>query len=462
MYKLASVTPLIKKPGLDQDSPANYRPISNLNNISKILERLFLSRLQPHILNSPHFNSLQSAYRPHHSTETALLLSLNNIYQAADNSLPTLLVSLDLSAAFDTIDHTLLLSRLQTSFGISGTTLSWLSSYLSDRTQLVRIGQSSSSPAHLDSGVPQGSVLGPLLFSIYISPVGNIISNFGILHQQYADDTQLYISLSATDPQPGILKLESCLTSLHSWFCHNGLCLNPTKSDAILFGTHQRLHHFTSIPSINIAGSNVALSDKITTLGVTLDSTLSFNPHVSSVCRSAYYHLQALKHIRPVLTIDMATSIAVALVQSRLDYSNSLLYRTSSYNINKLQRVQNMAAHLVLCNTKDLHSADLLSHLHWLPISKRIDFKIATITYKLLNTNQPAYLRSLINDQPSVRQLRSAALHKLHEPTVHLSVGQRAFSSASPFVYNSIPLSIRTAPSIESFKHQLKTFYFGT
>jgi retron-type reverse transcriptase len=125
MFKAASVTPLIKKADLDEDTSANFRPISNLNNISKLIGRLFLSHLQPQILDAPHFDHLQSAYRPHHSTETALLLSFNNIYQAADNSQPSLLVSLDLSAAFDIIDHSRLLSRLQTSFGISDTALSW-------------------------------------------------------------------------------------------------------------------------------------------------------------------------------------------------------------------------------------------------------------------------------------------------------------------------------------------------
>jgi retron-type reverse transcriptase len=168
---------------VDEDTPANFRPISNLNNISKLIERLFLSRLQPQILGSPHFDHLQSAYRHHHSTETALLLSLNNIYQAAGNNQPSLHVSLDLSAAFDTIDHSLLLSRLQTSFGISGTARSWLASYLSNRSQFVCIGQSSSLPVSFDSGVPQGSVLGPILFSVYISPIGKLISNFDILHQ---------------------------------------------------------------------------------------------------------------------------------------------------------------------------------------------------------------------------------------------------------------------------------------
>jgi len=445
---------------LDAEIPSNYRPISNLNNISKILERLFLARLQPQVLSSPNFNSLQSAYRPHHSTETALLFSLDNIYQSADNSQPTLLVSLDLSAAFDTIDHSTLLSRLETSFGVSGSALSWLSTYLSNRTQTVRIGQSSSSINNLVSGVPQGSVLGPVLFSIYISPIGQIVSGLGISHQQYADDTQLYISLSKSNPEIGISQLETCLSSLHSWFCHNGLCLNPAKSDAILFGTQQRLHHFTNIPAINIAGTVVNLSNKITTLGVTLDSNLNFNSHVSSVCKTSYYHLQALKHIRPVLTQDMAASIAVALVQSRLDYANSILYQTSAINIHKLQRVQNMAARLVI-NRKCIPSNNALSELHWLPVSKRINFKIATLTYKILHSDQPIYLRSLIRFEAPSRLLRSSSQHKLHQPRIHLTIGERAFSSASPTIWNNIPLSTRMAPSISDFKRHLKTFYFN-
>jgi hypothetical protein len=229
----------------------------------------------------------------------------------------------------------------------------------------------------------------------------------------------------------------------------------------MLLGTHQRLQHFPTISDINIAGSTVTLSDKITTLGVTIDSTLSFNPHVSNVCKTAYFHLQALKHIRPVLTQDMAMSIAVSFVQSRLDYANSLLYHVSDHNLNKLQRVHNMAARLVLRN-KQISSSNSLSHLHWLPVSKRIDFKIATTTYKLLSTEQPAYLRSLINYETYTHLTRRSDQRLLHQPFCRTATGQRAFSSASPSVYNAIPLTIRSAPSIESFKRQLKTFYFNS
>ena len=191
VFKQATVTPLIKGDSLDKSVPSNYRPISNLNFISKILERLFLSRFQSHILNSPNFNKYQSAYRPGCSTETAVQLLLDRIYSAGDAGRPTLLISLDMSAAFDTIDHSVLLRRLSCSFGIVGNVHSWIQSYLTGRTQSVRIGSHSAPPDPAFVGVPQGSVLGPLLFSIYTSPISTIADYHHVSQQQYADDIVL-------------------------------------------------------------------------------------------------------------------------------------------------------------------------------------------------------------------------------------------------------------------------------
>ena len=168
MFKVAQVTPILKKPGLSSSDLANFRPISNLNNISKILEKLFLSRLLPHINSSSNFNSFQSAYRPHHSTETALTLTLDNVFHAADNGSATLLVSLDLSAAFDSINHNILINRLSSCFGLTGLALDWISLYLHNRRQSVKIGDAYSPLSDITSGVPRG--LSSAQFSLLSTP----------------------------------------------------------------------------------------------------------------------------------------------------------------------------------------------------------------------------------------------------------------------------------------------------
>jgi len=190
-FKLAQVLPLLKKAGLDRSSLANYRPISNLSTVCKILERLVQARLRPHLMSSTNFSQFQSAHRRGHCTETALLL--DNVYTTGDKKQVTLLIGLDLSAAFDTVCHQTSVQQLQTEFGVSGTELSFIQSYLTDRKQFVKLGQHKSTEIMLEVGVPQGSVLGHLLFAVYCSPVAGVITSHSVRHHQYADDIQLHL-----------------------------------------------------------------------------------------------------------------------------------------------------------------------------------------------------------------------------------------------------------------------------
>ena len=371
-FKHALVTLILKKPDLPSSDPANFRPISNLNNISKILERLFLSRLLPHIDSSSNFNLFQSAYRPHHSTETALTLTLDNVFHAADSGSATLLVSLDLSAAFDSIHHNILISRLSSCLGLSGTSLNWISSYLTNRTQSVKIGDACSSPSTITSGVPQGFVLGPILFALYTSPVSAIVEAHGVSQQQYADDTQLYISISSKTISSNTVRLEACLSDLHSWFSYNWLALNPSKSDAILLGTSKKLSTLSDLNSINISGTIVPLSDCVKLLGITLDQCLAFDSYITSLSKSCFYHIRAFRHIRPILSDSTANLKASSLVSSRLDYANACLFGISAKNTARLQRIQNTLARVVTCLRPRTSTAPLLKHLHWLSVSYRI------------------------------------------------------------------------------------------
>jgi len=459
-YKRAQVLPLLKKAGLDSSSPANYRPISNLSTISKILERLVLTRLRPHLFGSSNFSQYQSAYRTGHSTETALLEVLDGVYTAADNKQISVLIGLDLSAAFDTVDHSLLIERLQLEFGVIDTALDWIRSYLVDRVQFVKMGQHQSDKVALDVGVPQGSVLGPLLFAVYCSPVGDIIFSHGVKYHQYADDTQLRLSMHADNTAEGLAVLAACTTDVRQWYMQNGLQLNPDKSEALIVGTSSQLTSMSAMSSVSVAGVDLPVADEMKVLGVVLDRRLSFDRHATSVARACNFHAQAIRHIRSLLTPELALTLACSLILSRLDYCNAVLYGAPAGSIQKLQRVQNTAARIVLQAPRRSPAQPLLEQLHWLPVRQRIDYKLAVLTHKIRATSTPSYLSDHIRPRETTRQLRSSTMPLLHRPTTRTHFADRAFRCCAPSVWNSLDSETLHCSSISGFKCRLKTLLF--
>src|ERR1700761_8878727 len=238
-FKHALVTPLLKKSNLPHDDLSNYRPISNLSFLSKLLERLIVNRLLLHLDSFPSVPKFQSAYRKFHSTETGLLRIYNDLLLAIENKRVSALIFLDLSAAFDTVDHTILLSRLSLNFGLTSSALSLLTSFLSDRTLSVNVGSLSTSPSPVHTGVPQRSVLGPLLFTLYTTPLSYLLRDSGVSYHMYADDTQLYLTFSSSDSSAILASLSSILDSVHQWLSSNFLSLNPNKTEYLLIGSAQ-------------------------------------------------------------------------------------------------------------------------------------------------------------------------------------------------------------------------------
>src|SRR5664279_2404908 len=441
-----------------RDNPANFRPISNLNTISKIMERLFLSRIIHQIEQSPGFNTFQSAYRRGYSTETALLRLLNDVYGAADNKSRSLLVLLDLSAAFDTIDINTLISRVEHTFGITGTALKWLQSYLIKRSQIISVGGVHSKTVNNQYGIPQGSCLGPCLFSLYVAPIAGVIASLGVNHAQYADDTQLYIALKSTET---LTTMNKCFEEVHHWFAANGLALNPDKSEATIIGTSAKLRTDSKIDTVVLSDVRIPVADCVKSLGVSIDSTLSFNQHVDNICKASHYHIRALRHIRQCLNDDTARTVASSMVGARLDYCNSILYGTTTNNINKLQRVQNSLARVVTGTRRYDHITSVLADLHWLKIQERITYKIALLTFKTVTTNRPTYLVELISFHTPVRVLRSNHRNRLHVDKVNTVFGSRAFSHAAPSIWNSLPLNLTdTSISLATFKRHLKQYLY--
>ena len=226
--KSALVKPLLKKSNLDSNDLKNYRPISNLSFLSKLIEHVTAARLSSHLSSHNLMSKLQSAYRKFHSSETALLYVQNDILASLDAGHSTALLLLDLSAAFDTIDHSILIHRLHHWFGISSTALNLLSSFLSDRFQTVITLTSKSNPVLLEYGVPQGSVLGPLLYSLYTTPLHSIITKYPGLRCHFnADDTQIYLSFSPELASSAFTSIETCIKDIFTWMIGNKLSVNP-------------------------------------------------------------------------------------------------------------------------------------------------------------------------------------------------------------------------------------------
>ena len=322
-YKKAQITPLLKKHNLDPKEPANYRPISNLSTISKILEKLVLAKIKPFICASESFCKVQSAYRKRHSTETALLKIFDDIYRNVDNKLGTVLVTLDISAAFDCVRHDILLRRLEFTFGVTGRVLTWFQSYLSGRSQFVKIQEVASDTRGLETGVPQGSCLGPFLFCVYVSTLASVIPD-GVCFHQYADDVQLYCGIKASQFQDDERILEQSTTAIERWFLFNGMLLNADMSDSVVLSTAAQAHKLPSDLVVMVAGCSIKPTTSLRSLGVTLDSLLRFDCHITEVSRSCHYHMSAFRHIRNCLSYETSCAVARCIVLSRLDYCNSV------------------------------------------------------------------------------------------------------------------------------------------
>ena len=347
----AIVRPRLKKAGADPSDVQNYRPVSNLAFMAKIVEKLACHQMVVFFERLKLLPSMQSAYRKKHSTETAVLKVITDVLRAADRGEVSLLCMLDLSAAFDTVDHDILIERLQQSFGVQGLVLSWIESFLCDRSQAVSIAGELSSRSFLSCGVPQGSVLGPVLFLVYCADVISIARRCGLGIHSYADDSQLYFHADPTAVDNKVKQLVACIEEISHWMSANRLKLNTDKTQFIWLGTPHQLSKFVC-DTITVGGIAIQVSTEAMCLGVLLDSALTFAPHVRRLSGRSFYHLRQMRIVRKSLTQDAAKTMVHAFVTSRIDYCNSILYGASAAHIRPLQNVLNAAARLSLRKRK--------------------------------------------------------------------------------------------------------------
>ena len=285
----------------------------------------------------------QSGFRPRHSTETALLRVFNDLLLAVDSGSPAVLMLLDLSAAFDTVDHGILLQRLEHYVGITGSALCWFRSYLAERTFSVQLGHTSSDVASLTCGVPQGSILGPILFLLYMLPLGDVFQKHKISFHCFADDVQIYMPLRSLG-QDTVQAFLDCLIDVKAWMRENFLKFNESKTEIIFFGGNTPT---TACFAENLGPLSSNIQSNVRNLGVIFDNHFNFDKQISAVVKASFFQLRLLAKTKAYFSQADLEKTIHAFVTCRLDYCNSLYIGMDKSSINRLQLIQNAAARLL-------------------------------------------------------------------------------------------------------------------
>ena len=462
-FKQPIVRPSLKKTNPDCEQMKNYRPVSNLPFISKIIEKAVLQQLLEYFDKNGLHDPCQSAYRKQYSTETAMVRLTNDILVTLDQGKAVLVVFLDVSAAFDTVNHNMLLHRLHSEYGITGKALQWFASYLSGRSQVVEIDGHTSDPRTLEEGFPQGSVLGGVLYSWTVKPLTGICRELNVNHQKYADDKTAYISFIPRDSvskADAMRTLEVCLTNIGDWMLKNRVQLNSDKTKMLIISSKADMKHLHDINSINFNGDTIKPRKHVRLLGMELDQNLKLERQINLTTRTIYSKIRNIWRIRNTLNDFALKSIVNSVITSRLDYYNSTYDGLPANLVKKLQRAQNSAARLVMRLPKYCRITPVLKDLHWLPVKYRISFKICTLVYRALNNSAPDYIINLLilNNAGNLRS-SSAKLFKVPRSQT-VRYGDRSFQYSAPQQWNKLPFAIRSADSLNLFKKLLKTHMF--
>ena len=303
---------------------------------------------------------------------------------------------LDFSSAFDTIDHTILVHRLHTDFGFTDTVLQWFSSYLTDRTHYVSLCNQCSDFTPVHSGVPQASVLGPILFTMFIKPLSAIIDSHSTIHHSFADDLQLQMSVPPDRISELLHSMQSCICDVKAWATANMLKLNDNKTELMLV-TSKRTKHLHNLPtSIIIGNAQVPFKQPVKNLGFTLECLLTMNAHVTNIARTCYFELRRQTSTRRFITSTAAATLVSAFVLSRIDYCNSLLFGSTHDVTSNLHRMQNYAVRVILRLPMSSSITTHLKSLHRLPVNVRITYKIDCLCYHCHSSTAPSYVADML------------------------------------------------------------------
>jgi len=388
----------------------------------------------------------------------------------SDTKNKIILLLLDLSAAFDTVNHERLLKKLSAKYGLADTILNWFKSYLDDRSFTVNIDGTRSKKCFLRIGVPQGSILGPILFILYTKELELIAKKHGFNIHLYADDTQLYIEFNPLFDQYDDMeqRIINCFEEVSCWMSDNKLKLNPTKTEVVIVKSKNNFDTGTStIPYVKLSDSEtISCSKVVKSLGIYFDEYLTFNEQINSIIQSCTISLRNLWVIASKLSFELKRQLIHCLLFSKIDYCNGLYYNLPAYQIARLQKLQNSCVRFLYGKRIKKWSSvrPFLKDAHFLPVKERIQFKISLMVFKSINNIAPDYLQKHISIKGQLnRSMRNEDDYFLLDtpPLPRLQRTHRGISQAAPTVWNSLPYEVRTSSDILTFKSKLKTHLFG-
>ena len=448
-WKLARVTPIFKK-GKRQDVN-NYRPISIIPAVAKVFERIIYDQFFKYLNDNDLLVNCQSGFRSLHSTLTSLLEASNSWSVNIDNGLINGVIFIDLKKAFDTIDHKILLRKLA-SYGIDHRALKWFDSYLSDRQQKCVVNGELSGARAVTCGVPQGSLIGPLLFLIYINDLPNCLSK--ALPRMYADDTSISIAASSLPELESALNTE--LTYLHEWLNVNKLSLNIAKTELMLIRSRQRLSATTTGHSltVQIKGHEIDRVPHTKSLGVHIDQNLSWSKHVNETAKIVSSGIGALKRLRPFICGDTAILLYRALIEPYFDYCCPVWDGLSNELADKLQKLQNRGIRVITNSDYYSSATALRGELGWDNLCTRRKKQKLKLMFKTLNDQSPEYLKGLFMPFSTDYGLRNSD-NKLALPKPRTDFLKRSFCYSGAQLWNSLPSNVRAIRSFTKFKNKI-------
>ena len=449
-WKHALVIPLFKNG--DFDHVNNYRPISLLPILSKILEKIVSKQLLNFLENNHCLSKCQHGFRPNLSTETALTVVTDAIYNNMDNKKISLLTLCDLSKAFDSVSHSILLKKCS-NLNIDP---QWFRSYLTNRSQSVKLKTATSSKISVTYGVPQGSILGPILFNIYVNDMLQYITTCTLI--QYADDTQFIHSGSLENLANIINDAEKTLADANEYFLKNGLMVNPNKTQCIFIGSRQLLSHIPEDAVIHLGDTSIRPSTSVKNLGLYMDRYMTFDTHINELSKKTIGMLIYISRVSINFDKVTRTIIVQSLVLSLINYCIRIWGTTNTTLIKKVQKLQNFAARVSIGGMKKYdHVSPALEELKWLKVKQKHVFDINIAMYKFVNGMYPDWLLPLPTVQ-SITGGRTRQKYNIVVPRTKTDSGAKAFSVNGPKTWNSLPSNVTKANTLSSFKRKLMSY----